>query len=183
MNVETTQSVFGIGNLLSGLVGSLATLVGTLVWTEWKRRRERTSMLEGIIVECDYNLSIIDEILGGVVNANGSFKRLSVDYFRFVREKAIAYSVPSKLLSTISRVIVDMDLYNMEADYVFNGQMTTYVYAGVTNGNPVCITRKPASHDITRTISSARDGVVGSMKKLKQIASCVKNGKDNDYEC
>ena len=91
MNGEITRGFLEGSNLLSGLIGSGITALGTWAWSEYKRHREYKSLLNGVVAECDYNLSIIDEILEGVVKAKGSFKRLSVDYFRSIREKATTY--------------------------------------------------------------------------------------------
>ena len=164
--------------LLSGLIGSILTVLLTSVYKEYKRHREYMGLLDGIIAECDYNLPIVDEILDGVTNHKGSFKRLSIDYFRSIREMAAKYSFKDSLLSALSRIIVDMELYNMEADYVFNGKISTQVYAGVFEESKICITRKPVSLDITATITKAHEGVVASLKGLKKIASELKNGKD-----
>ena len=174
-NVPTTTLTT---TLMSGLIGSILTVLLTFLYAEYKRHREYMSLLDGVIAECDYNLSIVDEILDGVTNHKGSFKRLSVDYFRYVREKSVDYSYKNALISALSRIIVDMELFNLEADYVFNGKVSTQVYAGMLEESTICITRKPVSLDITATITKAHEGVVASLNGLKKIAFEIKNGKD-----
>ena len=132
--------------------------------------REYRALLDGIIAECDYNISIIDEILEGVVEGNGSFKRLSIDYFRSIRQLSVKYSFSQELIKALSRLIVDMELFNFEADYVFDGRNVTQAYTGLHGNAQVCITRTAMTHDIRATISSARDGVLGSLEHLKRIA-------------
>ena len=67
------------GNLLSALAGAVLTQLAVVIKDAIKRRGEYRALQNGIIAECDYNLSIVDEILNGAVNHNGSFKRLSVN--------------------------------------------------------------------------------------------------------
>ena len=69
-------------NLLSGLVGAVLTQVAVVVMDAVRRRRQYRALLNGIVAECDYNLSIVDEILNGAVDHKVSFKRMSVDFFR-----------------------------------------------------------------------------------------------------
>ena len=159
------QSLF-----LSGLAGSVITQLFLVARGEYKRHREYRALLDGIIAECDYNISIIDEILEGVVEGNGSFKRLSIDYFRSIRELSVKYSFSQELLKALSRLIVDMELFNFEADYVFDGRNVTQVYTGLHGHEKVCLTKTAITHDIRETISSARDGVLGSLENLKKIA-------------
>ena len=160
-----------LGNLFSGVVGSFVTLLLAWAYAWYERRQEYQGLLKSIAAECDYNISIIDEILEGVVNANGSFKRLSVDYFRAVREAAAKYSYPDTMVRTLSRVIVDMDLFNMEVNYVFDGQVRQYVYAGTLGSWSACLVQKTIGNDISATIRRARDGVVDSLQNLKRLAS------------
>ena len=167
-----------MSGFIGSLIGSILTVLLTFLCAEYKRHREYMSLLEGIIAECDYNLPIVDEILDGVTNHKGSFKRLSIDYFRSMREMSSRYSFKNILLSALSRIIVDMELYNMEADYVFKGKISTQVYAGVFEESKICITRTPVSLDITATITKAHEGVVASLKGLKKIAFELKNEKD-----
>lgn len=153
--------------LLSGFAGAVcAQLIGVL-WSEHKRVREYRALLIAIIAECDYNLSIVDEVTNGVVNHQGSFKRLSVDYFRSVRESAVKYSMEPELISALSRICVDLDLFNREADYVFDGNERKSVYAGSVGEHHVDLERKPVGHDIVPVILAARQGVADSLENLK----------------
>lgn len=146
-----------VSNLLSGLVGSVLTMMGALVWEGVKRRNARKSLYRAIAAECRYNLSILDEVVEGVVVYHGSFKRLSVEFFKTMRQQAVDYAVRADLLSALSRVIVDLDLLNTEADFAFNG----YGGGGRTEQNTV---------DISSTISGARIGVRNSLNNILKIA-------------
>lgn len=163
--------------LCSGLIGAALAQVLSLLWSEYAHHREYKAVLNAIIAECDYNISIIDEILGGVETGRGSFKRLSVDYFKTVQKDTAKYRFDNAILSALSRLIVDMTLFNLECDYVFNGQEATYVYAGVIKDEAVCVTKRSAAHDITETIKSARNGVKGSLVSLKKFAQNTIKGK------
>lgn len=183
---DNSQSVTNVASvaisLASGLAGSVLTVVLTQLWLGYRHHKEYISLLDGLVAECDYNLSIIDEILEGVTQRQGSFKRLSVDFYRSIREKSVAFSFSNSLLSALSRLIVDMELFNREANYVFDGQMTTNVYAGLFDKSKICITKKPVSTDITGTITAARSGVVASLKHLRQVAQDLKEGRNEDDE-
>ena len=143
-----------------------------------KLRKEYKSLLNGIVAECDYNISIIDEILDGVTKARGSFKRLSIEYLKSVREKSAAYFFPNKLLSAISRLIVDMELFNFEADYCFNGVGDLNVYSGSFDERPICIAQKAVARNILETITKAHEGVLASLNVLKECAQALIEGKE-----
>ena len=165
-------------NLLSGLAGAVLTQIAVIGWSEWKRRREYRALLNGIIAECDYNLSIVNEILDGAVNHKGSFKRMSVDFFRSAREGAVKYSMKQELIRTLSRSIVDLDLYNLEADYIFNGNEERFVYAGAIDEKPILVERRPKEYDIADTITHARLGVTNTLNDLKKLATTALKGDD-----
>lgn len=156
--------------LLSGFAGAIVAQLLSCAWTEICRRRERKTMLSTIEAECKYNLSIVDEILDGVINAKGSFKRLSVDYFRYVREKSSQLSFSAELLAMLSHVCIDMDLFNLEVSYVFNGQSDEESFAGVFDDKPICMVRKKNAKDIGCIVQNARNGVCGSLEQLRKIA-------------
>lgn len=166
------------GHLLSGFAGALIVQLLSIAWDEWKRRREYRALLKGIVAECDYNLSIVDEILGYVINNDGTFKRMSVDYFRTVRESAAMYSVDTDLIRTLSRAIVDLDLYNLEADYIFNGSESKIVYAGAIDEKPILVERKPDGTDITAIMKNARLGVTNTLNDLKKLANKALHGDE-----
>ena len=168
-----------MGHLLSGFAGALIVQLLSIGWDEWKRRREYQALLDGIVAECDYNLSIVDEILNGAINHNGSFKRLSVEFFRSAREGAIKYSMPQEMIRTLSRAIVDLELYNLEADYIFNGSESKIVYAGAIDEKPILVERKPDGTDITATMKRARLGVTNTLNDLKKLANTALHG-DNE---
>ena len=164
--------------LLSGLTGALLSQVAVIVRSEIKRRRKYRALLEGIIAECDYNLSIVNEILDGAVNHKGSFKRMSVDFFRSAREGAVKYSMKQELIRTLSRAIVDLDLFNLEANYIFSGNEERFVYAGAIDEKPILVERRPKEYDITNTITHARLGVTNTLNDLKKLANTALHGDD-----
>ena len=108
--------------LMSGFVGAVVAVLLTKVIEiiiYWNRRQ---AIIPGIVAECNYNLSIIDEILAGTKDRGGSFKRMSVEYFKSIRSSSMEYFLGKDRLVALSRVIVDIELYNKEADYVFDGK-------------------------------------------------------------
>lgn len=164
--------------LFSGFVGALAVKLLDVAWSEWKRRREYRALLDGIVAECDYNLGIVDEILNGVVNHRGSFKRMSVEFFRSAREGAVRYSLKQEMISTLSRAIIDLELYNLEADYIFNGYESKFVYAGAIDEKAIVVERRPKEHDISDTIKYARLGVTNTLNDLRKLARKALNGDE-----
>lgn len=164
--------------LLSGLAGALIAQVLTIAWGEIKRRREYRALLNGIVAECDYDLDIVGEILDGAVNRRGSFKRMSVEFFRAAREGAVKYSMDQKLIRTLSRAIVDLELYNREADYIFDGVESKIVYAGAIDEKPILVERKADGTDITATMKRARLGVTNTLKDLKKLATKALYGEE-----
>ncbi len=167
-----------VQTLLSGFAGALVVQLLTIAWAEWKRWREKHALLEGIVAECDYNLSIVDEILTGVIQGGGSFKRMSVDYFRTVREATSKYSFDKEFLRTLSRAIVDLELYNLEANYVFNGFEGKCIYAGAVDEKPVLVERRPNGHNISDTMTAARKGVSETLTYLKSLANKALEGEE-----
>ena len=169
-------------SICSGLIGAVATQLLFVLWNEFVRWREGKTVLAGIVTECEYNISIIDEILSGVVSGGGSFKRLSVDYFRAIQKETVRYKFHEEILAKLSRIIVDMDLFNLECDYIFNGTESSCVYTGILNDEAVCVRKTSESHDIRKTICKARDGVMGSLVALKELAENLKKGKEKSDE-
>lgn len=162
-----------VNNLLSGLVGSVLTMAGALVWEGVKRRNARKSLYRAIAAECRYNLSILDEVVNGLLLHQGSFKRLSVEFFKTMRQQAVDYAVGVDLLSALSRVIVDLELLNTEANFVFNGNGGDgpCTYVGQVDKKALCIVKKPISSDISRTVDAARIGVRNSLNAVLKIIS------------
>lgn len=85
-------------SLLSGLVGSILTQAIIVVIGCIQFRCERKNLYRAIASECRYNFTILDEITSGTVNAKGSFKRMSVEFFKTIRQQAMAYSLRKNLL-------------------------------------------------------------------------------------
>ena len=178
MNSELTLS------LLSCLVGCVLTQAIVLVIGYFRRRCEQKNLYKAIAAECRYNLSILDEITNGTVNANGSFKRMSVEFFKTIRQQAVAYSLRKDLLQKLSRVIVDLELFNLEADFVFNENLNQSVFVGDLNKSPICVVKKTIHHDISGTVKAANCGVRGSLKGLLSLIPKKQReeGKENENE-
>lgn len=134
--------------LLSGFAGAIAAQFLNIAWSEHTSSREFHAMLAGIVTECKYALSIVEEIRDGSVNGNRSFKRMPVDYFKAAREKSVRFHENERLLSALARVCVDLELYNLEVDTVLR------------SGNL----------NMTKTIEAACEGVKASLVHLKSIA-------------
>ncbi len=163
MNSEITY------NLLSGLVGCVLTQAIVLIKGCVHRRCEQNNLYKAIAAECRYNLSILDEITNGTVNANGSFKRMSVEFFKTIRQQAIAYSLRKDLLQKLSRVIVDLELFNLEADFVLNENLNQGVFVVDLNKRPICGVEKTVHHDISGTVEAAKRGVRGSLMHVLEL--------------
>lgn len=169
-----------VSSLLSGLVGSVLTMAGTLVWEGVKRRDARKNLYRAVAAECRYNLSILDEVVNGLLLHQGSFKRLSVEFFKTMRQQAVDYAVKADLLSALSRVIVDLELLNTEADFVFNGNGGDgpCTYVGQVDKKVLCIVKNPISRDISRTVDAARVGVRNSLNDVLKIVSRETNEEE-----
>ncbi len=165
-------------SLLSGLVGSVLTQAIIVVIGCIQRRCERKNLYRTIVSECRYNLSILDQITNGTVNANGSFKRMSVEFFKTIRQQAVAYSLRKDLLQKLSRVIVDLELFNMEADFVFNENLNQNMFVGDINKSPICVIKKTLHHDISETVKAASRGVKGSLTNILDLVSEELNEED-----
>lgn len=160
-------------SLISGLVASILTIVVTVFREELKHRAARKSLYRAVAAECRYNLSILDEVVNGLLLHQGSFKRLSVEFFKTMRQQAVDYAVGADLLSALSRVIVDLELLNTEANFVFNGNGGDgpCTYVGQIDKKALCIVKKPLSRDISRTVDAARVGVRNSLNAVLKIIS------------
>ena len=100
-----------MGNLLSGLFASVLTLLATNIVVIVRHREERKNLYRAIVSECRYNLSILDEVTNGTVNARGSFKRMLVEFFKTIRQQSISYALPAKLLSYLSRWLCEQEVF------------------------------------------------------------------------
>lgn len=159
------------GELMSGFIGALAAVVLSKIVEGFVYYWHRKMLVSGIIAECDYNLSIIDEVLTGSTERNGSFKRMSVEYLKSAREAAVEYSLGKDFMIILSRVIVDLELFNKEADYIFDGNGGQCTYAGIIKDEPVVMTKETELRDIRQIMVNARKGVIGSLMKLKEMCS------------
>ena len=162
--------------LLSGFVGAILVQVLSMLWDEWKRHREKRAILIAVIAECDYSLSIVDEIADGVCNYQGSFKRFNVEYLRFARDSSVKYSFNKDFVRTLSRAIVDLSLFNLEADYVFNGNPGRFVFKGHLGEKTLSIEQTPTALDIRATVKAARQGVMDTLLALKNAANDLLDG-------
>ena len=153
-------------NLLSALLGAIIGQAILIVWEIIKGRRGNKSLLRALSAECRYSLSILDELKNGAVNHRGSFKRLSVDFFRSARDRLSVLGDDAELIRLITVVCTDMDLYNLELSYVFNGTERAHIVSGLLKDDPVCLRLEPELHNITPTILAATEGVRGSLQRL-----------------
>lgn len=166
-------------SLISGLVASILTIVVTVFREELKHRAARKSLYRAVAAECRYNLSILDEVVDGL-HHQGSFKRLSVEFFKTMRQQAVDYAVKADLLSALSRVIVDLELLNTEADFVFNGNGGDgpCTYVGQVDQKVLCVVKNPLPRDISRTVDAARVGVRNSLNDVLKIVSRETNEEE-----
>lgn len=164
-----------MGMFASGLVGAiLAQLLGCL-WSYLDHQTKYRNLLNGIVTECKYCIPVVDEICRGAVPKERiSFKRMPVDYFRMVQERAVEYHMNEEILTALAHVRVDLELFNFEVDYDFDGKKKRTVYQGIIenqHGNQrVEIEEAWKEHDISSTILAAKKGVVNSLRRLQEAA-------------
>lgn len=158
-----------MANLLSGFLGALIACTLNLWFASLKFRKERRALLDGAIAECGYNLSTLSEILEGSLERKGSFKRMSVEYFNTLRNFSVTYTMDSEILKALSRAIIDLEVYNREADYIFDGNAASCTYAGAIASSPISISKNPVLRDISQIMTNARVGVTGSLLALKKV--------------
>ena len=167
-----TKTSYGIGvlqmltSLVSGFIGAFFTQVFISVREAKSNRKAFHALLISMLAECDYNLSILDEIANGSTDGHASFKRLSVEYFSAAHEKVIKYNHDYVLLKLLSTVTIDMELFNREVDFVFNDKASRKC-KGFRDESAVEIEKQVDMEPIDDTIKRANIGVRGSLKALK----------------
>lgn len=142
--------------ILTSILGAVLALVGNIFFVELKRIRRYRALLEGIIEECKYDDSILQEILNGSA-VNGSFKRTSVDFFKYARESSVANAMQSELVSFLSRACVDLGLFNLQADIILKSTLESNNSAENTDA-------------VKKSIIHAARGVHETLEELKKVA-------------
>ena len=143
--------------ILSGFAGAIIAQVMAFCYAAYRRRQEYHGLLRGIVAECKYCEHVTKEVVGGTLNGV-SFKRLPIDYFKGARENSVKYKMSKELVDALAATCTDLNLLNFEADYVFEGKAGS----GIKGNLP--------GRDITLTILSAQDGVLGTLNRLKDAA-------------
>lgn len=156
-------------SLLSGLCGAVLTIVVSECIKYWKNRNERRALFQAVASECRYNLSILDEITNGT-NRGGSFKRMSVEFFKTIRQQSVAYALRKKFLLELSRVIVDLELFNLEVDTVYKGNMDKFIFVGTVGNDAISMVKDRATPNISAIVNAASEGVKASLKSIMEIA-------------
>lgn len=165
-----------MGMLASGLVGAiLAQFLGCL-WSYLDHRTKYRNLLNGIVTECRYCISVVDEICRGAVRGI-SFKRMPADYFRMVQERAVEYSVGDEVLMALANVRVDLELFNLEVNYAFDEWRKRNAHKDTIGNQPVRTEELWKEHDISPTILAAKKGVVNSLRRLQEA---VENAYDEN---
>ena len=86
------------------------------------RKRERYSLLKAVSSECEFNLSIMDEIASGISKGEtGSFKRVKSDFYSELRKISYLYHFDEDFYMVMARVACDEELLNRELDALQNG--------------------------------------------------------------
>lgn len=160
--------------ICSGLVGAIIGQLLMIAWQAWKDHQSIAALKNAIEEECRYNLSILDEIKHGLTEARGSFKRLSVDFLKVARDEVASSRGLAHLAQKLTTVCVDMELYNLEASYIFNGKEDARILTGVLGEQTTYLRMETEKHDITETILRATEGVRGS---LNAVLNCLKGDK------
>ena len=148
--------------LCSGLIGALAAQILIKVFDMLKRRNEFRNLLVSILAESNYNLSIVDEITAGSISGI-SFKRLSVEYFGDVHKEVMKYTYDYNLLLLLSRVAIDMELFNREVE---------------ENAKRKC----QKQNSIDDVVVAARQGVSVSLRAIKKHIEEKYGMEAHDYE-
>lgn len=160
--------------ILSGLAGAIIAQVMAFWYAAHRRRQEYHGLLRGIVAECKYCERVTKEVVDGTLKG-GSFKRLPIDYFKGARENSVKYKMSKELVDALAAACADLKLLNLEADYVFDGRGDSRN----NNGNI-------SSQGISLTISSAQEGVLGTLKRLKGAAlkelNVEEEEEDEDYD-
>ena len=157
--------------LLSGFLGSLLMFVFGCVASWYKSLLKRKNLYRAIGAECVYNLGILDQVTDGVVKHNGTFKRMSIEFFKTMRQQSIDYGCRPRLLRALSWLIVDLELFNLEIDYCFGGKSEARSFVGVIGTQAVCVESQLRTKDISGTVKNANKGVRGSLENVLRIVA------------
>ena len=155
--------------LLSGFAGAIIAQVISLWYQSHRQKQEYRGLLRGIVAECKYCERVAKEVVAGTLSG-GSFKRLPIDYFRGIREISVKYEMSKELVDGLVAACTDLNLLNLEADYVFDGKVASRIQ------------RNLLGQDISMTILSAQDGVLGTLGRLKRAALRELNIEEDDDE-
>ena len=101
---------------------------------------------------------------------------MAVSLFTTVPVRLYALSV--SLQGTLSRAIIDLELYNREADYIFNRIESSVVYTGSIGKGSIHVNRRTDGMDIKATMISARQGVIDTLNYVKELAEKVQKGEN-----
>lgn len=156
--------------ILSGFAGAIIAQVMAFWYAAHRRRQEYRALLKGVVVECEYSIQVTEEIVSILAKGYGSFKRLPVDYFLGVREVSVKYFMSKELRSALAATCADLKLLNFQADCVSNGKADDRSFVGTMNAIPVDIKSYSERPDISKSVLSAREGVLGSLNRLKGAA-------------
>ena len=154
--------------LCSGLIGAILAQICMIFWYLHRQHKEFEALRMSILAECDYVLSILDEVRDGSLNGRMSFKRLPIDYFRAVHKSLIKYSTDHELFRLVSKVSVDMDVFNREVEFVFAQQQYGKTISGTIGREPVALWKKSEEKDISNVIRNAKQGVYEAIMHMKK---------------
>ena len=116
-DINTNNVSITSDNLLSGLIGALIVAILNWIVEFFRRKRECYSLLKAVKSECEFNLSIMDEIAEGIAQGTtGSYKRVKNDFFLELRKISYKYHFHEEFYSCMARVSCDEDVLNSELD-------------------------------------------------------------------
>ena len=156
-----------VTSLCSGLAGAILVQFASMIWHCHNVRKEFKALRMSMLAECDYVLSIIDEVRDGSVGSRISFKRLPVDYFRAIHKELIKYTKNHELFRLVSKVFVDMDLFNREVEFMFTRKLAEKDISGVIGREVVSLKETPGRKDISEVIRCAAKGVKDGIMHMK----------------
>ena len=157
-------------SLMSGFIGAILAVVLTVSVKAIIFFLRRRALHAAILAECQYNLAIVEEMLDGMVSRRRTFKRMSVAFFKEIREQSVQYFLDKELLRRLSNLIVDLELYNREADSISDCNDRAIVYAGIIGKKHLCVMGNPVRQDLSRVVTLACEGVKNS---LNSVIECV----------
>ena len=96
---------------------------------------------------------------------------MPVEFFKAMHQQTVDYGLKPELLRGLSNLIVDLELFNLEANYKFNGQSDMRSFIGQIGSFDIAVVSNMDAKDISGTVKEARIGVRNSLNDVLKIVS------------